>query len=236
MSDQTATPLTGNAMSGPLRDAQAWVFDLDNTLYPSSFDLFSSIDARMRAYIAAFLGVAEDEAFRLQKQYFAEYGTTLRGLMRRHGMDPLPFLDHVHNVDLSVLPPSPELDAALAALPGRKLIFTNASSRHAERVIRRLGIGHHFEAIFDIVEAGYTPKPEPETYHRLIARHALDARTTVMVEDIARNLAPAAALGMITVWVRTDSSFARFGHETVPIDHVVDDLVLWLQEIAAGPS
>jgi putative hydrolase of the HAD superfamily len=218
-----------------LCDAQAWVFDLDNTLYPATFNLFGQIDDRMRAYIAEFLGVGLDEAYRLQKQYFREYGTSLHGLMHRHGMEPEPFLDFVHDIDMTVLLPSPGLEAALARLPGRKLVFTNASTRHAERVMAQLGIGHHFDAVFDIIEADYRPKPQPDPYEVLVRRHGLDAGKTVMVEDIARNLAPAAALGMTTAWIRNDTEHGTADSDGGYIDHVVDDLVEWLQAVVDEP-
>lgn len=218
----------------PLRNAAAWVFDLDNTLYPSSINLFSQIDERMRGYIASFLGLELEDAYRLQKQYFHEFGTSLRGLMNRHAMDPAPFLDHVHDIDVSVLSPSPALEAALTALPGRKIIFTNASVRHAERVLNRLGVGHHFADIFDIVEAGYMPKPEPETYRSVVARFGLDPRASVMVEDIARNLSPAAELGMTTVWVRSLPRHGSDGADFAYVDHIVDDLPAWLGAVVEG--
>lgn len=230
--DHEPTPASGAAQA--LRDADAWVFDLDNTLYSAKFDLFDQIDVRMRTYIAAFLGVPVDDAHRLQKQYFNEFGMSLRGLMHLHRMDPKPFLERVHDIDLSVLPPSPELDAALADLPGRKIIYTNASTRHAERVIERLGVAHHIDAVFDIVEANYQPKPEPAAYDMIVRRHGLDPRATVMVEDMARNLMPAALLGMTTVWVRTESEFGRAGRDAVRIDHEVEDLVAWLRQVADG--
>jgi putative hydrolase of the HAD superfamily len=218
----------------PLRDAEAWIFDLDNTLYPATVDLFAQIDIRMRAYIAEFLNLDLDEAFALQKRYFAEYGTSMRGLMDRHGMDPAPFLAHVHDIDVGVLDPSPALDQALAALPGRKLVFTNASTAHAERVLRRLGIDHHFPHVFDIIAADYRPKPEPEIYRQLLDLHTIEPRASVMVEDMARNLVPAAALGMTTVWVRTGSDWGAYGAEQGHIHHVVDDLVPWLAAVADG--
>ena len=217
-----------------LRDVETWVFDLDNTLYSATIDLFSQIDERMRGYIAAFLGLPIDNAYALQKQYFREYGTSLRGLMHVHGMEPKPFLDHVHDIDVSVLPANPALEAALAALPGRKLIYTNASTLHAVRVMEQLGVAHHFDAVFDIVEAAYQPKPEPAPYGSLVSRFGLNPRSTVMVEDMARNLAPAAAMGMITAWVRTGSELGEVGAATVRIDHTIDDLVAWLQEIGAS--
>ncbi len=233
--DIMARPTTSPAPAasrrpGSLKNAEAWVFDLDNTLYPASSNLFAQIDERMRSYIADFLGLELDEAERLQKRYFRQYGTTLRGLMNRHGMDPRPFLDHVHAVDLSPVPPDPALEAALARLRGRKLIFTNATADHAENIMARLGVGHHFEAIFDIVAAGYLPKPEPKVYRTLVKRHRLDPPKTVMIEDISRNLEPAAALGMTTVWVRSANPWAAEGAEGDHIHHVTDDMVAWLEE------
>lgn len=225
---------SADAPLSSLREAEAWIFDLDNTLYPASVQLFQQIDLRMRSYIADFLNLGLDEAFTLQKQYFAEYGTSMRGLMDLHGMDPTPFLAHVHDIDLSVLDPAPALDRALAALPGRKLVFTNASTAHAGSVLRQLGIEHHFSHVFDIIQADYRPKPEAEVYRRMLDVHAIQPRTAVMVEDMARNLVPAAALGMTTVWVRTGSEWAAVGADAGHIHYVVDDLIPWLTAVAEG--
>ncbi len=231
MTQSTASPAPPpSRCPGFLKNAEAWVFDLDNTLYPASSNLFAQIDERMRSYIADFLELELSQAERLQKHYFRQYGTTLRGLMNRHGMEPRPFLDHVHAIDLTPVAPDPVLAAALARLRGRKLIFTNATADHAERVVARLGVGHHFDAVFDIAAAGYLPKPEPEVYKRLVKRHRLDPLRTVMIEDISRNLEPAAALGMTTVWVRSANPWAAEGAEGDHIHHVTDDMVAWLEE------
>jgi putative hydrolase of the HAD superfamily len=236
--DRSISPQFPRALAAqpisPLRHAEAWLFDLDNTLYPATIDLFGQIDEKMRAYIAEFLGLDLDSAYALQKRYFREYGTSMRGLMDLHGMDPAPFLAHVHDIDVTVLDAAPALGEALAALPGRKLVFTNASTAHAERVLRRLGIDHHFHDVFDIVAADFRPKPEPEIYRKLVDRHVIEPRRTVMVEDMARNLTPAAALGMTTVWVRTGSDWGAFGAEAAHIHHVVDDLTTWLTAVAEG--
>ncbi len=216
-----------------LRQAEAWVFDLDNTLYPLSTNLFAQIDERMRAFIAGFLELDLDEARRVQKTYFREYGTTLRGLMNRHGLDPGLFLEYVHAVDLDPVPPNPALAAALARLPGRKYIFTNASAAHAGRITDRLGVTRHFDAVFDIADADYVPKPEPRIYDALVQCHGLDPGKTVMIEDIARNLAPAAALGMTTVWLRNDSPVGVEGADGDHVHHVIDDLVRWLEDVVA---
>jgi putative hydrolase of the HAD superfamily len=210
---------------------QDWVFDLDNTLYPASSSLFPQIDRRMRRYIAETLKLDLDEAFRLQKRYYRDFGTTLRGLMQVHGLEPDEFLAYVHDIDCTVLEPSPRLNAALARLPGRKFIFTNGSARHAANVLAQLDLAGQFEGVFDIKAAGYLPKPAIETYRRLLAEFEIEAKGAVMFEDLARNLAAAAELGMTTVWVRQE------GHpdgrhdegDLTGIDHVTDDLAGWLE-------
>lgn len=217
----------------PLADIRAWVFDLDNTLYPATDKLFVQVSRRIRDYIARFLGLDADAAYRLQKDYFLRYGTSLRGMMTEHGMDPRPFLDYVHDVDITVIDPDPGLDAALSGLAGRKIIFTNASRDHAERVLGRLGVAGHFEAIFDVADSDFVPKPEPGPYTAMVRRHALAAAASAMVDDIARNLAPAAALGMTTVWLRNDSEWGRTGAADGHIDHVAENLVAWLEGVAA---
>lgn len=224
-----------------LLEAEAWVFDLDNTLYPASSNLFAQVDRKMTRFIADFLGLDSAAAYRLQKTYFREHGTTMRGLMSVHGMDPGPFLDYVHDIDLTPVAPDPALDAALTRLPGRKIVFTNGPTDHALRVMDRLAVRRHFEAVFDIVEADYVPKPEPTAYAALVRRHRLDPRATVMVEDLARNLAPAAALGMTTVWVRGSPDGGApdagdGGGDNGAADHVVDDLAGWLGALTAAPS
>jgi putative hydrolase of the HAD superfamily len=221
-----------------LLEAEAWVFDLDNTLYPASSDLFSQVDRRMTRFIADFLGLDSDSAYRLQKTYFREHGTTMRGLMDRHGMAPGPFLDFVHDIDLAPVAPDPALDAALARLKGRKIIFTNGPTDHAIRVMDRLAVRRHFESVFDIVDADYVPKPEPRAYEALVRRYGLEPRATVMVEDLARNLAPAAAMGMTTVWVRAPlpGRTPDVGNDAQVADHIIDDLSGWLGELTAAAS
>ncbi|MFN3076739.1 MAG: pyrimidine 5'-nucleotidase [Alphaproteobacteria bacterium] len=218
------------------RDMDAWVFDLDNTLYPASANLFPQIDQRMKEYIAKALGLDVAQAFLLQKQYYHEYGTTLRGLMLRHGLDPDPFLEYVHAVNHDVLGPDPALGQALARLPGRRLVYTNGSEHHAVQVLARLGIERYFEAIFDIRAAGYIPKPDPESYERMVRRLSVRPRSAVMFEDSAANLLPAAKMGMTTVWVKPDPAGGEQWSAPAPADtshchHVTDNLVDWLDAI-----
>jgi putative hydrolase of the HAD superfamily len=216
---------------GSFAHVDVWIFDLDNTLYPARCNLFQQIDRRMGEFIAQSLAVSYDEAKTIQKSFWRRHGTTLRGLMLEHAVAPDAFLDYVHQIDLSVLPESPSLSQALDRLPGRKVIFTNGTKRHAERVTRRLGIQDHFEAVFDIVDSEYLPKPHPVPYDVLVARHGVDPRRAVMVEDIARNLRPAHALGMTTVWVPTESPSSRDGAEDGHIHYVTEDLASWLVEL-----
>jgi len=184
----------------------------------------------MKAYLATFLDIDEDEAYRVQKTYFREYGTTLRGMMLNHAMDPVPYLDFVHDIDVSAIPAAPALNAQLARLTGRKGSFTNADMAHVERVLARLGITDHFDAVFDILGADFIPKPEPQVYDTLIKRFAIDPKRAVMVEDIARNLEPAAALGMTTVWVKpvTDCDVCKEQPNGTHVDYETADLVAWL--------
>ena len=225
------------AKSAPLSSSAAWVFDLDNTLYPPRCRLFAQVEVRIRDYVAGYLGIDRDAAYRLQKTYFRDHGTTLQGMMRHHRMDPAPFLAYVHDIDLSAISPDPALDRALGRLKGRKIVFTNGSAEHAEKVMERVGVAGHFEAVFDIEAAGFVPKPEPRVYDELVRRHGLDAPATVMIEDLARNLVPAAEIGMTTVWVRGAEEITGLGLPApdsttlAAIDHVVDDLALWLTEI-----
>jgi putative hydrolase of the HAD superfamily len=184
-----------------LRHIEVWLFDLDNTLYPFDNDFMRLIEARMTLYVARELNLPRDEAWALQKRYLHEHGTTLAGLMANHGIDPEPFLDEVHDVSLDALTPDPELREALLRLPGRRLIFTNGDARHAERVLERLGLADAFEAVFHIAAADYLPKPNPATFARMIAAHAVDPKAACFFEDSEKNLAPAAGLGMTTVLV-----------------------------------
>jgi putative hydrolase of the HAD superfamily len=215
-----------------MTDETTWLFDLDNTLYPASCRLFDQVDRRMGEFVQQALGLANRvEARKIQKDYLRDHGTTLRGLMDVHGIAPDDYLDYVHAIDLSAVQPDPDLDTALAALTGRKLIFTNGSENHAVNVMDRLGVAHHFEAIFDIAAADYVPKPARGPYDQLIARHDLRPDATVFFDDMPRNLEPAAALGMTTVWVANDSEWALQGHTGTEdfVHHVTDDLAGWLR-------
>ena len=185
---------------------RVWIFDLDNTLYPAECNLFAQVDQKMGEFIARFLGVPFVYARHLQKTYYRQFGTTLTGLMQVHRMDPKAFLDYVHDLDLSVVREHPELAAAIDRLPGRKLIFTNGSRAHAERVAAKLGVLQCFEGIFDICDADYVPKPTASCYHHFCRAHGVDATASAMFEDIPHNLQAPHALGMTTVLVRSEAN------------------------------
>src|SRR5258705_8792635 len=195
-------------MTAPARPAprsfdhvDTWVFDLDNTLYPHHVNLWQQVDVRIRDYIANFLKIGPEEAFRLQKDYYKRYGTSMRGLMTEHGMAPDDFLKFVHEVDHSPLTPNPPLGNAIERLPGRKLILTNGTRSHADAVLARLQLDRHFEDVFDIVAGELEPKPSPAAYDRFLAAHGVNAERSAMFEDLARNLAVPHRLGMTTVLV-----------------------------------
>jgi putative hydrolase of the HAD superfamily len=212
---------------------ETWVFDLDNTLYPAASHVFDQISRRMTEFISAHFDIAPDAAQARQREFFMRYGTTLRGLMTEHGLKPGPFLDYVHNIDVGTVEANPGLVERLGRLPGRKLIFTNASRIHAERVMERIGITHHFEEIFDIAAADYIPKPDRTSYAMMLRKHGVAPGTACMIEDMAVNLEPAKALGMTTVWLKGEVAWAKPKTIGIPryIDFVADDLNSWLDGV-----
>jgi putative hydrolase of the HAD superfamily len=220
---------------------ETWVFDLDNTLYPHHLNLWQQVDDRIRAYIADFLKIGKDEAFRVQKDYYKRYGTSMRGMMTEHGMNPDDYLAFVHHIDHSPLTPNPALGLAIETLPGRKLILTNGTRKHADAVMRRLEIHEKFEAVFDIIAADLEPKPLPQTYDKFLKLHGVDPQHAAMFEDLARNLAVPHALGMTTVLVVPEGSrevlreaWEMEGRDAAHVDHVTDDLTGFLRRITSA--
>ncbi|QHQ35068.1 pyrimidine 5'-nucleotidase [Algicella marina] len=203
---------------------QDWVFDLDNTLYDPGADLFLQIESRMSGYIMDALAISEAEAAVLRDRYWRDHGTTLAGLMEEHGLEPDPFLEKVHDIDLSGLLPSPELRAAIAALPGRKIVYTNGSRRHAERVLEARGLGGVMDAYFGVEDAGYHPKPHGLAFERVFALAQLRCSAAAMFEDDPRNLAVPHGLGMKTVLVGPHQEHPHVHHST-------EDLVDFLSRL-----
>ncbi len=206
----------------------AWVFDLDNTLYPVAA-IYNEIGERMTAYIARTLALGRAEAVAVRERYFHQYGATVAGLAAHHGIDAHDFLADVHNADYSVLSPDLELAELIGGLPGRRIIFTNGGGGHAERALDRLGLTHVFETIVDIETCGLTPKPQREAYERLIEGCGIDPRETLLIEDTLRNLEPAHALGFTTALVGAVHPEPRPAY----VDHWAHDVKILLREIRA---
>ena len=231
-----SSPASARSAPRDFAHVETWVFDLDNTLYPHHLNLWQQVDDRIRTYIADFLKVSKDDAFRVQKDYYKRYGTSMRGMMTEHGMDPDAYLAFVHQIDHSPLEPNPALGAAIEQLPGRKLILTNGTRAHADAVMRKLDIHMHFEDVFGINEANLEPKPLPQTYDRFLKAHGVNPAKAAMFEDLARNLAVPHTLGMTTVLVVPEGSrevvreaWEMEGHDAPHVDHVTDDLAGFLR-------
>ncbi|MCK5932091.1 putative hydrolase of the HAD superfamily [Fulvimarina manganoxydans] len=238
MTSPTALRPTAEATKEDFAHVRDWVFDLDNTLYPRHSNLFSQIDLRMTDFVAEFLALPKDKAREVQKDFYRRYGTTLRGLMSEHNVDPDAFLNFVHDIDYSWIDPDPALGDEIKALPGRKFIFTNGDRNHAERAARQLGILDHFEDIFDLVAADLVPKPASETYDKFLGLHRVDAAHAAMFEDLARNLQVPKSLGMKTVLIVPQNFETTFGdawehegREGEHIDFVTDDLASFIRRI-----
>jgi putative hydrolase of the HAD superfamily len=202
-----------------------WVFDLDNTLYPPHMRLFDQIEVRMTDWVMRALQVDRARADHLRAHYWATYGTTLAGLMTEHGVDPGPYLTAVHDIDLSVLAPDPALSDAIAALPGRKIVYTNGCQPYAEKVIAARGLSGRFDAVYGVEHARFHPKPAVEAFATIFDLDGLDPATAAMFEDDSRNLVVPHALGMRTVHV------APAAEPAPHIQHHTDDLASFLTRL-----
>lgn len=221
------------------RSTRTWIFDLDNTLYPADCNLFAQVDQRMGEFIARYLGVPFEHARHLQKSYYRQFGTTLTGLMKVHKLDPTDFLDYVHDIDLTVVNEHPGLAAVIERLPGRRLIFTNGSRRHAERVAGKLGVLHLFEDICDIAACDFVPKPEADAFDRMVRRHGVAAQSAAMFEDMPHNLEVPHALGMTTVLVHSSYYDHPIQHKIRAwkeppehVHHMTENLADFLERVA----
>jgi len=214
---------------------ESWVFDLDNTLYPHHVNLWQQVDARINEFVSSWLKVSHDEARVVQKDYYKRFGTTMRGMMTLHGVRADDYLAYVHKIDHSPLEPNPVMGAAIAKLPGRKLILTNGSVDHVDAVLARLGLATHVDGVFDIIAAEFEPKPAAQTYQKFLGQHAVDPTRSAMFEDLARNLTVPHQLGMTTVLVVPDGTkevvredWELEGRDAAHVDHVTDDLAGFL--------
>ncbi len=217
------------------RHIDTWVFDLDNTLYDANTGVFDQIIEHMTQYVSDRLGISREEANALRRTYWQTYGTTLRGLMEEHKIDPYEFLRIAHDVDISDVPQCEVIKEKLTLLPGRKVIFTNSGQEFARRMTRHLGIDHHFEGTFTIEDANFLPKPRPETYTAIIEKFSFDPKKAAMFDDMQVNLKTAAETGMTTVWINCGEGSdgdGENGCEDVPpyIHHQTGKLADWLEQ------
>ena len=213
------------------KSIKLWIFDLDNTLYSGKTKVFEQIDKKMSKYISEKLKIEIEEAKKIQKQYFYEYNTTLSGLIKNHKINANEFLDFVHDVNLDFLEKDTKLNEELKKLDGKKIIFTNGSKKHGLNVTKKIGIDHHFDDIFDIVESEFIPKPMIEPYKKLVEKHNIDPKLCVFVEDIARNLKPAYEMGMKTVWIENDEPWAKEFSDSNFINYKTNNLSGFIKKI-----
>ena len=188
-----------------------WIFDLDNTLYSADSGIFQQVHILMGEFISKYLNMDIKDAKKLQGKYYKQHGTTLRGLMDNHGIDPDDFLSEVHKLDYSIIGPNKKLNQELEKLNGRKIIYTNANLQHAKEVLEKLQLTHMFEEIFDIKSANYIPKPELSPYEQIINDFNINASNAIMFDDIAKNLVPAKKVGFTSVWI--DAGYENFSDD-----------------------
>jgi len=225
----------GPALGPDFRHVRSWIFDLDNTLYCADSGIFAQIEGRMTEYVMAFLKLPREEAYARQKELYRQYGTTLNGLMREHGASPEDYLHYVHDIDLASLAPDAGLTQAIEKLPGRRFVFTNGCRDHAARILERLGMTALFDDVWDIRTMGFQPKPQIEAYHCVVAASGVACGQAAMFDDLPRNLVPARALGMTTIWLKSDAPWGKHGPlmDVAPgdIDHETDNLTQFLKSI-----
>jgi putative hydrolase of the HAD superfamily len=210
-----------------------WIFDLDNTLYSADSGIFQQVHTLMGEFISKNLNIDIKESKELQKKYYKQHGTTLRGLMDNHNIDPDHFLSEVHNLDYSIVGPNKELNKELEKLEGRKIIYTNANLEHAENVLEKLGLTHMFKEIFDIKSANYIPKPEILPYQKIITDFNIDSSRAAMFDDIAKNLVPAKKVGFASVWI--DAGYENFSDDIASskkyLDYETKDISKFLNQV-----
>lgn len=230
--------MSSNSTPSDLSHIESWIFDLDNTLYPADVEFFSQIVVKIEQYVSRYLSLEPEAALHLQKEYLTEYGTTLSGMMAVHGMDPAPFLDYVHDVDLGFLKPNPILRENIAALRGQKYIFTNGSKGHARNVAGHLKLFDLFDGHFGVEDTGYIPKPKAHAYDVFLNVFTdIDPKKAIFFEDNLRNLKVPKDLGMTTVLVVSDEDWSHEPEAARPangvgeadfVDYVTNDLATWL--------
>ena len=218
-------------MKSDLAHIETWIFDLDLTLYGPEHNIMEQVRDRIALFVEDYFDIDSEAAHKIRHAYWKSYGTTLGGLMAEHGVDLYSYLDFVHDVDLSLLKPCDRLRAGIEALPGRKLIFTNADAPYAKRVLATRGLDDLFEGLFDIHQMEHQPKPKPESYDRFCREFDINPLTALFIEDSAHNLEPAKAMGMTTVWINHLSEKEAGGERPHFVDHEITNVADWLHSI-----
>ena len=197
------------------------LFDLDDTLYPKEAGVMEAIIKRIELFMMKKINIPPDDVVTQRYVYYQQYGTALRGLMEEHHIDPIEFLNFVHDINpADFLGPSPPLDFMLTAIPLRKVVFTNSDTAHSERILNTLRVRKHFERIIDIQARNYQNKPDPIAYKKTLEMLDLSGQQCIMVEDSPRNLIPAKDLGMTTILVDGESSSSAIDYVVPTIFHV----------------
>ena len=213
-----------------------WVFDLDNTLYSAESGIFQQVHELMGKFVSNKLKIDLDSAKKLQSKYFIKHGTTLKGLMDNHGVEPDEFLDYVHKLDYSIIHPNNDLNKEISKLQGRKIIYTNANRQHVNEILLRLDLTNMFDEIFDIKMANYIPKPEINAYKDFIKRFNINPKTTIMFDDIAKNLVPAKKVGFTSVWI--DAGYENFSDDIQAsktyLDYETTNITEFLENVNKG--
>jgi len=213
-----------------------WIFDLDNTLYSADSGIFQQVHDLMGKFVSNHLDIGIEEAKIIQKNYYKQHGTTLRGMMDNHGVDPDHFLAEVHKLDYSIVGPNHKLNEELKKLQGRKIIYTNANMQHALDVLERIELSNFFDEIYDIKMANYIPKPELAPYEQMIAQFDIETKSSAMFDDIAKNLVPAKTVGFTSVWI--DAGYENFSDDIKAskqyLDHETTNITEFLEDVNKG--
>ena len=223
-------------MSSLSNRIDTWIFDLDNTLYSADSGIFQQVHELMGKFVSNHLKIEINEAKKIQKKYYKLHGTTLRGMMDNHGVDPDYFLSEVHKLDYSIVTSNKELNAQLNKLYGKKIIYTNANMQHTLDVLERIELANFFDEIFDIKMADYIPKPEITPYEQIIKKYNLKPNSCAMFDDIAKNLVPAKKVGFTSIWI--DAGYENFSDDIKSskkfLDYTTTDLHLFLEKVNKG--
>ena len=224
------------SMSTLQSQINTWIFDLDNTLYSADSGVFQQVHELMGKFVSSHLDIDIDEAKKIQKQYYKQHGTTLRGMMDNHGVEPDHFLSEVHRLDYSIVGPNPQLNKELEKLNGRKIIYTNANMEHALNVLDRLELSNFFDEIYDIKMANYIPKPEIGPYEQIIEQFEINSQSSAMFDDIAKNLVPAKKVGFTSVWI--DVGYENFSDDIKSsksyLDYETTNIMEFLESVNKG--